>query len=71
MTATMLNLMVGLNGYTLCSGIICEELNGDNYCAVKLDSDERMEIGYISRKGAVVSAIGQKYLEEISKSRAL
>lgn len=69
--ATMLNLMVGLNGYTLCSGIICEELNGDNYCAVKLDSDERMEIGYISRKGAVVSAIGQKYLEEISKSRAL
>ena len=30
-----------------------------------------MEIGYISRKGAVVSVIGQKYLEEISKSRAL
>lgn len=69
--ATMLNLMVGLNGYTLCSGIICEELNGDNYCAVKLDSDEKMEIGYISRKGAVISAIGQKYLEEIAKSKAL
>lgn len=29
--ATMLNLMVGLNGYTLCSGIICEELNGSDY----------------------------------------
>lgn len=29
--ATMLNLMVGLNGYTLCSGIICEELNGNDY----------------------------------------
>lgn len=69
--ATMLNLMVGLNGYTLCSGIICEELNGDNYCAVKLDSDEKMEIGYISRKGAAISAIGLKYLEEIAKSRAL
>ena len=38
--ATMLNLMVGLNGYTLCSGIICESLNGDDYCAVKLKSDE-------------------------------
>lgn len=37
--ATMLNLMVGLNGYTLCSGIICEELNGDKYCAVKLTLD--------------------------------
>ncbi len=47
----MLNLMVGLNGYTLCSGIICESLNGDDYCAVKLKSDELMTIGYIKRKG--------------------
>lgn len=65
--ATLLNLMVGLNGYTLCSGIICEDLNGKDYCAVKLKSDERMTIGYISRKDAPVSAIGQKYLEEIAK----
>ena len=38
--ATLLNLMIGLNAYTLCSGIICEELNGSDYCAVKLDSNE-------------------------------
>ncbi len=30
--ATMLNLMVGLNGYTLCSGIICGDLNGGEFC---------------------------------------
>ncbi len=65
--ATLLNLMVGLNGFTLCSGIICEDLNGKDYCAVKLRSDERMTIGYISRKDAPLSAIGQKYLEEIAK----
>lgn len=65
--ATLLNLMVGLDGYTLCSGIICEDLNGKDYCAVKLRSDERMTIGYISRKDAPVSAIGQKYLEEIAR----
>lgn len=65
--ATLLNLMVGLNGYTLCSGILCEDLNGKDYCAVKLKSDERMTIGYISRKDAPLSAIGQKYLEEIGK----
>ena len=65
--ATLLNLMVGLNGYTLCSGILCEDLNGKDYCAVKLKSDERMTIGYISRKDAPLSAIGQKYLEEIAK----
>ena len=69
--ATMLNLMVGLNGYTLCSGIICEELNGDEYCAVKLDAKEVMDIGYISRKGIALSTIGQQYLEEISKYKAL
>ncbi|MCH1983034.1 LysR family transcriptional regulator [Ruminococcus sp. OA3] len=65
--ATLLNLMVGLNGYTLCSGIICEDLNGKDYCAVKLRSDEKMTIGYISRKDAHISVIGQKYLEEIEK----
>ena len=65
--ATLLNLMRGLNGYTLCSGIICEELNGADYCAVKLKSDERMTIGYLVRKGVNISPLGQKYLEEISK----
>lgn len=65
--ATFLNLMVGLNGYTLCSGIICEKLNGSEYCAVRLKSDEVMTIGYLARKGAPISSLGQKYLEEISK----
>ena len=65
--ATMLNLMVGLNGYTLCSGIICEDLNGSDYCAVKLDYDEIMTIGYIARKGVNISALGKKYLEKISR----
>lgn len=65
--ATMLNLMVGLNGYTLCSGIISEELNGSDYCAVKLRSDEVMTIGYLSRKGVTISPLGEKYLEEIAR----
>jgi len=65
--ATMLNLMVGLNGYTLCSGILCETLNGSNYCAVKLDKKELMSIVYIARKGIEISPLGKKYLEEIRK----
>ena len=66
--ATMLNLMVGLNGYTLCSGIICEELNGSDYCAVPLKSDEQMEIGYLMHKGTSLSELGRKYLEELKQS---
>lgn len=69
--ATLLNLMVGLNGYTLCSGIICESLNGSDYCAVKLDSDEIMTIGYLKRKGAPLSILGQNYLEEIGYRKFL
>ena len=65
--ATLLNLMAGLNGYTLCSGIICEELNGSDYCVVKLKSDEVMTIGYLIRKGVKISPLGKIYLEEISK----
>ncbi len=63
--ATILNLMVGLNGYTLCSGIICEELNGKDYCAIPLDSEEKMCIGYIKKKNMSLSALGRKYLEEL------
>lgn len=65
--ATLLNLMVGLNGYTLCSGIITEELNGDDYIAVPLQESEKMRIGYIRHKGAKISPIGEIYIEELKK----
>ena len=70
--ATMLNLMVGLNGYTICSGIICEELNGTDYAAVRFvpDGDPHesiMEVGYIVRKDSMLSRIGELYVSEIKK----
>ena len=70
--ATVLNLMVGLNGYTLCSGIICEELNGTDFAAVPFEADDLnpnsvMEIGYIVRKNALLSHMGSLYIEEIRK----
>jgi len=65
--ATMLNLMRGLNGYTLCSGIISEELNGYDYKAVPLATEELMTIGYVSRKNSTLSHIGKKYVVELMK----
>ena len=64
--ATMLNLMIGLNGYTLCSGIICEDLNGDDYCAVRLDSDETMTIGYLTRRHLRLSEVAVNYVEHLA-----
>lgn len=65
--ATNLNLMVGLNAFTLCSGIICEELNGSDYIAVKLAKEVTMDIGYIKRAHMNMSEIGELYIEEIKK----
>lgn len=67
--ATLLNLMVGLNAYTLCSGIICEDLNGSDYIAIPLKESEKMRIGYIKRKGTHLSRIGQLYVDELKKYR--
>ena len=70
--ATMLNLMVGLNGYTLCSGIICEELNGNEFAAVPFRDDEEnhnsvMEIGYVVRKNAMPGKLGEMYIVALKK----
>ncbi len=63
--ATFLNMMIGLNGYTLCSGIICEELNGYEYAAIPLDSQDQMVIGYIKRKKMPLSRLGERYIEAL------
>ena len=67
--ATMLNLMVGLNGYTLCSGIICEELNGSDYLAVPFETEDEdaMEIGIITLKKTLRSKAGTIYIEELKR----
>lgn len=69
--ATNLNLMKGLNAYCLCSGIISEELNGDDFIAVPFTAKENIgncqEIGYITKKNIILSKAGQDYIEELKK----
>ena len=65
--ATLFNLLIGLNGYTLCSGVINETLNGKNMVAIPLDVDDYMEIGYITHKQTVPGYFGAKYIEFLKK----
>ena len=70
--ATNLNLMVALNAYTLCSGVICEELNGPEYVAVPFldDAENRnsvMEIGYLTKKGMALNELSRHYIREIQE----
>lgn len=62
---TMLNMMVGLKGYTLCSGIICEELNGTGYKAIPYESREKTSVIYVTRAGSTLSELGQEYIDNL------
>jgi len=65
--ATLFNLLIGLDGYTISSGILSTDLNGDNIVSVPLDSDEQMEIGYITTTDRPMNSITKKYLEHLNQ----
>ena len=69
--STVLNLMIGLNGYTLCPGVVCEELNGDVCRIIPYQEDadnpnRRMEIGYLTKKNALLSEAAQEYIRQLT-----
>lgn len=61
--ATIFNLMIGLNGYTISSGIISSELNDEKIVAIPLDVDETMTLGYLRHKKIEISQVAQTYIE--------
>ena len=65
--ATLFNLLIGLNGYTVCSGVIDKKLNGKNISAVPLADEGDMRIGYIRHRKGMTSRLGVTYLEAIRK----
>lgn len=65
--ATLFNLVIGLNGYTVSSGIISRELNGENIIAKPLQVDEYMRIGTITQKNMPLSRYGIAYMEALKQ----
>ena len=68
--ATLFNMLIGLNGYTICSGVISEELNGPNIIAKPLDVDDYMEIGYILPGSLRPSPLTVRYIEILKELSA-
>ena len=66
--ATLFNFLIGLNGYTICSGVINEELNGPNIIAKPLKVDDYMQIGYILPERIHPSHLTEEYIR-ILRSR--
>ena len=63
--ATLFNLLIGLNGYTISSGILSSELNGTDIISIPLKSNEIMEIGYVYTAGRPLTPINKRYLEHL------
>ncbi|MBO7450540.1 MAG: LysR family transcriptional regulator [Clostridiales bacterium] len=66
--ATLFNMLIGLDGYTICSGVISEELNGPNIIAKPLDINDFMQIGYILPNSIHPSQLTSSYIELLKES---
>ncbi|MBP5601665.1 MAG: LysR family transcriptional regulator [Treponema sp.] len=65
--ATLFNLLIGLNGYTICSGVISHELNGPEIIARPLALSDSMTVGILTRKGMVLSRYAEAYIAAVKK----
>lgn len=65
--ATLFNLLIGLNGYTISTGVLSEDLNGENIIAVPLACEETIHIGWISHKNVMLGSMGEAYVEKLEQ----
>lgn len=69
--ATLFNLLIGLNGYTISTGVLSADLNGNDIIPVPLACDETINIGWIAHRNVALSKLASAYVEalqqEISK----
>lgn len=68
--ATLFNLLIGLNGYTICSGVINAELNVENIIAVPLEVNDYMEIGYLTHKKVIPGKFAECYIQALKQYTA-
>ncbi|WP_105565988.1 LysR family transcriptional regulator [Microbacterium halophytorum] len=62
--ATIFNLMIGLDGYTISTGIVSDDLD-PSIVAVPLDVDERIEIGWIGHSSVRMTGQAERFVAEM------
>ncbi len=65
--ATLFNLVIGLNGYTISTGIISQELNGQEIIAKPLMVEEYIRVGAIMQSNMTLSRFGNAYMQALQK----
>src|SRR5690606_6715399 len=66
--ATIFNLLIGLNGYTISTGVISHELNDEDIVAVPLQVDETITVGYILHKNVTTSPLANIYIQYLKET---
>lgn len=66
--ATLFNLIIGLNGYTISTGVISHKLNSREIIAIPLQVDERITVGYITHKDITNSKLANIYIEYLKET---
>jgi DNA-binding transcriptional LysR family regulator len=68
--ATLFNLLIGLNGYTISTGVICYDINDDDIVALPLEVNERITVGYITHKNVTNSPLATIYINYLKETIA-
>jgi DNA-binding transcriptional LysR family regulator len=63
--ATLFNLLIGLNGYTISTGIVSADLNGDNIISVPLKANDHIRVGWIANHQVQLSKQAGIYIDEL------
>lgn len=66
--AAIVNFMIGLQGYTISSGIFPKYLHGEDIIAIPLNVNEVIRIGTIKHNDLILTELGEIYLEALKKS---
>ncbi|MFQ6862936.1 MAG: LysR family transcriptional regulator [Beduini sp.] len=63
--ATLFNLLIGLNGYTISTGVLSSDLNGNSIIAVPLEIEDKLSVGYLTHKNMTLSKLAVEYIERL------
>ena len=66
--ASLSELIIALNGYTVTSGILVGISDGAGLNTVPLETDVTLHLGYVSRAGEQLDEIGQRFVNTLQKN---
>lgn len=65
--ASLSELAVAVNGYTITSGILVGITDGGSLATVPLETDETLSLGYIVKENSSFSPAAERFVEELTK----